>query len=154
MIEVKVKIEGLEAIEAAIKKAPRETATELRGAINKSIEKLANQTVKEAPVNKQSGGGNLRQNIMYGFRSILSGIVESKAPYSAYVHEGTRPHTIEVKHKRTLANRRTGEIFGPKVQHPGTAPNPFLTRAYEKVKGQIDSYFETAIERITQLMNK
>jgi len=153
-MEIKFKIEGMKEIEESIKRAPFETAIELEKAIGKSIVKLANQTLKEAPVNKKTGGGNLRQNIVYGFRSRFSGIVESMAPYSEYVHEGTRPHIIRIKNKKGLANRRTGQYFGPVVNHPGTAPNPFMVRAADKVRDQINGYFDKVVENVTKLMNK
>lgn len=156
MISIKFEFDkaSLDKIQQSIKKAPQETADALEGAIKKSIVKLANQTVKEAPVNKQTGGGNLRQNIMFGMRSKLSGVVESRAPYSVFVHEGTRPHEIRVKNKKVLANKRTGQVFGQKVNHPGTAPNPFLVRAADRVHGQITKYFEQAVERVTRLLKK
>lgn len=42
---------------------------------------------------------------------------------------GTAPHTITSHGDYPLRNRRTGQVFGRTVQHPGTAPQPFLRPA-------------------------
>ena len=145
---IKVKIEGLDKLAQGIKRAPALGIDETSKAVQKSVNLIWNQSLKESPVNKQTGGGNLRQNIKARMLTKLSGEVEAKAPYSLYVHEGTRPHIIEVKNKKVLANKRTGEIFGKRVNHPGTKANQFFIRAIEKSKIKINEFFETAIKNI------
>ena len=59
--------------------------------------------------------------------------------YGVFVREGTKPHTIEARNKKALRFFMGGqEIFVKKVHHPGTKPNPYPSRAYDKVKGQIE----------------
>jgi len=154
MIELKIEIEGFDKVEQAIKEAPINAVAELKIAVQKSTEALANQTVKEAPVNKQTGGGNLRQNIRFGMTGFLEGTVESKAKYSSDVHDGTPPHVIRPKDKLALANRRTGQFFGKKVNHPGTQPNPFMQRAIEKVKPRVQAFFDKALTNIAEKFNR
>lgn len=63
--------------------------------------------------------------------------VKATAPYAAAVHEGSRPHEIR-PHGKVLRfpTRGGGIVFAPKVQHPGTRPNPFLERAMTSVIGR------------------
>lgn len=147
-VQVSVKIKNLDAIKLAYKVAPAKMQLELHRAVEKTTLKIESQTKKEAPVNKQSGGGNLRQSIKSGMRGLASGFVEVNANYGVYVHEGTRPHQIRVRRARVLANTRTGQVFGRVVNHPGTAANPFLERAVKKVEKDIDGYFISAVQNV------
>ncbi|WP_304345576.1 HK97 gp10 family phage protein [Campylobacter showae] len=53
------------------------------------------------------------------------------APYAKFVHDGTAPHVIKPKRMKALANVKTGQMFGKKVNHPGTKANPYLLNAAE-----------------------
>ena len=46
--------------------------------------------------------------------------------YWAHVEYGTRPHEIRSKGPWPLRNRRTGQVFGRRVWHPGTRAQPFI----------------------------
>lgn len=70
--------------------------------------------------------------------------------YAIYVHEGTAPHVIEAKNKKVLANVKTGQVFGKRVNHPGTRPNRFMPRIAEQSKQEIDTLFSKALELIVK----
>ena len=57
--------------------------------------------------------------------------------YALIHHEGSRPHVIRARNAKYLRfpNRKTGQgwVFAKEVFHPGTAPNPFLTRFLREV---------------------
>ena len=72
-----------------------------------------------------------------------------KAEYAPYVEFGTAPHVIEVKNARVLANKQTGQFFGKRVNHPGTAANPFMERILAASQPAITDLFEHAMENIT-----
>lgn len=57
-------------------------------------------------------------------------IMESKASYSMFVHQGTRPHTIKPRTKKALSwpGARPPGMFS-RVNHPGYRGNPFLVEA-------------------------
>ena len=147
-MEIKVKIDGLDDLLAAAKRAPKVAVGEISKAVQKSVGTVHSAALREAPVNRQQGGGTLRQMINQRFTSKLSGEIESRANYSVYVHEGTRPHEIRIRNKRVLANKRTGQIFGKRVMHPGTKANPFMERALKKSQGKVNGYFKKATENI------
>ncbi len=148
MSKIIVDISGLEKLKRSLRDSPTVALSEIGTAMKKGAYAVQNQAIKEAPVNKQSGGGNLRQNIRVTLISKIKAVITSKAPYSSWVEDGTRPHVITIKNKRVLANRRTGQIFGTRVNHPGTSPNPFMKRAVERTKSQVSGFFKTAIKTI------
>jgi hypothetical protein len=142
--------ENWDRVKQALRDEPAKAFLEINGAIEKSIIRVHRNALVEAPVNKQSGGGNLRQMISKR-TSGLFGEVVSGAKYSIYVHGGTNPHPIEVKSKRVLANKRTGQVFGTRVNHPGTKANPFLARAVQDSLPEIKYFFAKALENIAKL---
>ena len=144
---VRVTIKNADEIKSAFKTAPERVSAEIGTAINRIITRVENEAKREAPVNKQGGGGNLRQSITSKMTGRTSGMVEVGASYGVYVHEGTSPHIIRVRTKRVLADKRSNSIFGAVVHHPGTRANPFLQRAVDNQSSFIDKEFENAVER-------
>ena len=69
--------------------------------------------------------------------------------------EGTRPHEIHPASANVLVfNTKSGDlVFTKLVRHPGTKTNPFLQRAVDKAREQIDSIwaelFEDLVEEAT-----
>ena len=148
-MNLKVTIQGLDKFADGIKRAPQLTVNELSKAVYKSIGTINTNAVKEAPANKQIGqGARLKQQIKFRMISKLAGVVEAFSPYAIFVHEGTRPHTIVPVYKKVLANKRTGEIFGKLVHHPGTKPNPFMERAIKNSAKKIEEFFSTALQNV------
>lgn len=151
MININVKIDGLDKLNRALIKAPAEVVNQMSTAVKKSILIIQKVAMREAPVNKQTGGGNLRQKIKTKMITKLSGVVESLAPYSIFVHEGTRPHDIRPVVAKGLANKRTGEYFGKLVHHPGTRANPYFARAVEKSGEKINQFFAEGMKKVVDL---
>lgn len=148
MIEVKFEIKGLDKLREAMRRSPELMINEVSKAVQKSALTVQSQAMRESPVNKQSGGGNLRQNIRASLINKTRAEVISKAPYSSYVEYGTGPHVITVKNKSVLANKRTGQFFGRTVHHPGTRLNPFMERALKLSQKKIEGFFRTAIDNV------
>ncbi|MER7488715.1 hypothetical protein ABTY20_22980 [Streptomyces sp. NPDC126497] len=56
--------------------------------------------------------------------------VESNHPATLYVHNGTRRHVIRPRNRQVLRFTVKGRVvFARVVNHPGTKPNPFMTKA-------------------------
>lgn len=56
--------------------------------------------------------------------------VGSELPYALDHHNGTRRHIIRAKPGKVLAFPSSGRmVFATQVNHPGTRPNLYLTRA-------------------------
>jgi hypothetical protein len=79
------------------------------------------QAIKEDPI---VSNGPLR----------VVGGVTSHAPYSVFVHQGTRPHVIRPRNAAALRFQSGGAtVFASSVNHPGTRARPFLTNAVARV---------------------
>lgn len=117
-----------------------------------STNKMHKLAVNKAPVQD----GKLRQGIKQDIQKAqFTGIVESTAPYSEAVEKGTKPHHIEIKRKKVLAGsarlatigvptKGGWAIYGKRVQHPGTRPQPFLFPAWTVAK----NYFMKQIKKL------
>jgi HK97 gp10 family phage protein len=145
---IRITIPNLSKLSAAYKSAPQRVATETRNAVAKTVLTIESNAKKEAPVNKQSGGGNLRQSVKGSMTGVASGKVVVEVKYGVFVEEGTRPHIIRTKSKRVLANKADKQIFGTVVHHPGTKANPFFARGIDKSRGVIEGYFTDALKRV------
>lgn len=148
MSNITVTVTGLKELAEAARKLPLVASKEISRATEKSMNAIWNRALKEAPVNKKTGGGNLRQNIRGRMVSRFKGVIQSFATYSLYVLEGTKPHVINVVKAKVLANKRTNQFFGKTVNHPGTQPNPFFERAVEASQEKIQGYVDKALQNI------
>jgi HK97 gp10 family phage protein len=148
-MEIQIKLLNAKELAAAFRKAPSIAIKEFGKAIGKTAFKIEGDAKRKAPVNKESGGGNLRQSIS-SRTSSASAVVAATAKYAAYVDQGTRPHTINVVNSRVLANKRTGQFFGRVVHHPGTRKQPFFTDA---VEGNQDFFNNTMTSALQSVLN-
>jgi hypothetical protein len=62
-------------------------------------------------------------------------IIGPTAEYAAFVNDGTPPHEIRSTGSWPLRNRATGQVFGPKVHHPGTRGVHYLERSLDAIGG-------------------
>jgi hypothetical protein len=60
--------------------------------------------------------------------------VQATADYALMVEVGTVAHVIESHGDYPLRNARTGAVFGKRVNHPGTAAQPFLRPALDDIR--------------------
>jgi HK97 gp10 family phage protein len=142
-VEVEVSTRGLD-FEAVAKILDEETKQQL-------IERLAEFAYYEAFFNAPWKTGKLA-------RSIVTKIEEGEAklqilvPYAKFVVEGTRPHEIRPVSANVLVFKsKSGDlVFTRLVRHPGTKPNPFLQRAVDKAREQIDDIWAELFENLVE----
>jgi hypothetical protein len=79
----------------------------------------------------------------------LQGAWYPQAKYAPFVEFPTAPHIIRAVNARGLANKDTGQYFGPVVRHPGTKGNPFMERILGAAQPEITIMFGQAMEKIT-----
>lgn len=56
--------------------------------------------------------------------------------YPAILDAGSRPHVIESHGDYPLRNRQTGQVFGRRVNHPGTKPTYWCRRSVMVLAGR------------------
>lgn len=102
---------------------------------------------KEAP-NKT---GNLRRSTQhYTKGSKEAGVAARGAPYWWHVEYGTAPHVITPKKSKALRFQiGKDEVYAKKVQHPGTAPNPFVKRAVNTLRSRkmVQQAFRASLQK-------
>lgn len=106
--------------------------TEVRRYIQRRVDATVVVARAEAPVKSMALKRSIHATYLGGSRWTIT----ASAPYAKFVHEGTRPHVIRARNARALRFfwERQGKVVTLRqVNHPGTAPNPFLTRAMNRV---------------------
>jgi HK97 gp10 family phage protein len=139
-----VQVKNLDKLTRSLEKYPKESEPILQRAIDASNAVLAKHTIKG---NVPWRTGNLVQSFRFASARLRASWFPT-ASYAKFVHDGTSPHTIEVKSRRVLANTDTGEIFGRRVQHPGTKAQPFLETNLGKSRKEIEKTFAKALDLI------
>lgn len=113
-VRVKINPAGLGQIEVGLAKLTRHIT-----------EEIADDARKRCPIDT----GELRESIHTAYPGKHRGWVLVGTDHWAPTEYGSKPHVIEVRRKRVLANKETGEVFGRKVRHPGTPEQPFMRPA-------------------------
>jgi len=146
-----VQIPNLPALTAAFSSYPSISQPVLQNAIVGAQAILAKYTVPGiVPVRT----GYLVQNWAFQIGTLMARWYP-QASYAPFVEFGTAPHVIVAKNAKVLANAATGQIFGTRVNHPGTKANPFMERIIAAAQADIDALFVQALEIInTQIASQ
>lgn len=147
-VQIAIEVKGLETLKKALKQAPELVGKEVQKALSLATTKTQASARKEAPVRT----GNLRRHIDFTLKP-FKGIVESKAEYGIYVHQGTRPHIITPSKKKALYWKEAPHPV-KSVRHPGTKANPFMERGAKGVEGEVNAIFQSAVKNITSKLAK
>ena len=138
-----------------IKKYSKETQGKIWNAVEITARFVANKAQTNLKTNNSYKTGRLSTSIQKGIKLDkvrLNAQVGSPLNYAAYVEFGTPPHIIEVKRKKVLA-RYTGtsggkegfQIFGKRVNHPGSRAKPYLFPAVESERRKFNKRIEKAV---------
>jgi hypothetical protein len=91
--------------------------------------------LEASPVKRFSSDGPM---LTVTIQSDTSPCAEDHKSYSLFVHDGTAPHVIDARPGGVLAFESHGQImFATSVNHPGTAPRPFLRSALEQLASSV-----------------
>lgn len=145
-----ITIKNLDELQRIFREAPAKLSKEVHTAIQVSVMAVQRNVMREAPVNKSYAGGNLRQSVRSRMLGVASGEVSVGAKYASHVEFGTRAHIILPRVKKALANKRTGQFFGKRVNHPGTKANPFFARGIDASRVAVDQAFLRAAQNALQ----
>lgn len=109
-----------------------------------AAERVTQEAKRRCPVSPQGSGdnpsGHLRSSIGWELGRTgrdLHADVGTDVDYALPVELGSRPHVIESHGDYPLRNRRTGQVFGRRVNHPGNPAQPYLRPALDSLHGEI-----------------
>ncbi len=117
----------------------QEIAGRIDGVTKRDMDRRARLVEAEAKRLVGVDTGRLRRTIRRqsgaGFVEVIAGR-PGRTPYLGFHIYGTPPHVIRVRRRKALRWYVDGEArFATKVNHPGTAANPFLQRALLAARG-------------------
>lgn len=126
--------------------AIRELLNSETGPVGRDLVVKAQRVTQDAkrrcPVSPSGSGdhssGHLRSSIDWDLSRDEEGLhadIGTTVDYALYVEFGTKPHIIESHGPYPLRNRKTGQVFGRRVRHPGTTAQPFLRPALDSIRG-------------------
>lgn len=138
MADLEIKVEGLKELEKTLSDLPLDLQNE---GLSPSLRAALEVIEEEAEANVPRDTGKLASTIRTvvkvdaGVGGLAEGAVVVGSPVGHLVEFGTQPHEItiddEKDDKKVLADPVSREVFGRKVQHPGTPARPFLRPALD-----------------------
>jgi hypothetical protein len=143
---VTVKVIGQKELEKAFRQSPKIVRDAIDPAIRKAILAIQARAITKIPVDR----GELRNANVPVF-STLKGVLENRAPYAIFVHEGTRPHFPPLHAIERWANRHgiNPYLVARAISKKGTKGIPFYDDAVKDSNPLIDSIFGQALTNIT-----
>lgn len=143
---ISVKIEGLDKIQEAFKKAPALVVSELKNAIQRALIILQNSARQYVPKDTSNLGSQIKTEMT----NALSGQVNADTKYALFVHEGSKPHWPPIKAITPWANRHNIPPFlvARSIAKKGTKPQPFFDWAKEATENDVSGIFNSAINNI------
>lgn len=132
-------------VEQKFDKLPEIAKEALARTIELTAQELWGQTKQEAPVDH----GRLAGSFTLDQISPLTWRVSTDVEYAMAVHEGTPPHTIYPVEKKALYWPGAAHPV-KKVNHPGTAGNPYGDRAIDNTEGRLDDFAQIAVDETLQ----
>ena len=146
MPQFKITIPKFNELKSKFKKFPDWVGAGLNTAIKLSAWEIVRSVQKETPVKT----GQLKRSVMPRF-STLRAVIEPKAKYAIFVHEGTRPHEIHPVRKKALYWK--GALHPVmSVRHPGSKANRFMERGLNDAKSKVDKIFINVIDKALNKM--
>lgn len=146
--ELEVKIDGLDNLKKLFKESPKIVTKNLNTAIKQSIFTLLANARVETPVDQ----GFLRNAGMVTSFQVLVGLLQNKAPYAQYVHDGTRPHWVPLNAIKGWADRHGVPAFLVQraIARKGTKARPFFKDSIDASQESIDKFFSQATTNIVE----
>jgi HK97 gp10 family phage protein len=133
----KLEVPGLEDIEPKAR----------RKIMRKAVRIGALEARKTAPDSGRKHKNKLNKSIRYDVMDKgMTGRIKARAPHAHLVHDGTKAHAIPAP-EDPLKRRRAFPLFagGHSERHPGARANPFLVRAGEKMRPEMEQVLREGV---------
>ena len=131
-----ITIKGGDQFKARLQKLAEKHPEVLDHALDDTADAMSLEAQRIVPVDT----GRLRGSINVK-REFLVKVIGTNVEYATDVEFGTGPHEIVAKNKKVLADKKKGIIFGKRVKHTGTKPQPYMRPAFENNKKRVAEFF-------------
>ena len=139
---IELNLAGLDEVRASFAKLVPETqAKVLRGLAQLAFDTAQRQVDTHTQTGALARSLRLRSD---GDGGWIIDHDQQHAPYTPFVHWGTRPHEIRPREKKALRwpsgqGGKTGFVFAKWVRHPGYAGDAWLVKAADEAVRQFDA---------------
>jgi ribosomal protein L5 len=113
--------------------SPKRWAKHKKQIVPDATERLVTRSKQEAPKRTRK----LERSIYADIRGDKA-TIRARAPYAGFVISGTPPHIIRAKDKPLRFQIGGRVVFARSVNHPGTKPNDFFSRALQAEQRRIE----------------
>lgn len=143
---IELEIKNLDRLKAKMDQFPAIAEKHINRAIARALNRIFGEEKLQAPVDTAMLRDNWKVDI-----GRFEGSFRSNAPYALAVHNGTRPHPVAAKSLEAWARKRglNPWAVAKSIAKNGTKANPFLKRAVDLQKDNVNKEFATALENIT-----
>ena len=131
-----ITIKGGDKFQSTLQKIAEKHPEVLDHALDDTADAMSLEAQRIVPVDT----GRLRASINVK-RDYLVKVIGTNVEYATDVEFGTGPHEIVAKNKKVLADKKKGIIFGKRVKHTGTKPQPYMRPAFENNKKRVAEFF-------------
>lgn len=144
-----IQIKGLSKIAKNFADAPVTIARNLQKAVGEAAFKVTEIAKREAPAKTRILRRSIRPRI-----GVLEAVVSPNVVYAKWVHDGTNPYEIRPKRKKALFWK--GALHPVRrVRHPGIKANPFMERAADGSRQDVEKIFQKYVDQsVTALVKK
>lgn len=146
-----IEIIGLDEMQKAFSESPRIIGEVLGDSTKEAGKKIFRQAVKEAP----HYTGNMQRSMHMEY-SPIEVEVRPMADYAENVEFGTKPHAVPYSEIAPWALKKGLNPWAviSSIKKKGTKANPFMGRTREGVSGLVQDIFNSALEKIANLLAK
>lgn len=153
-MQIDVRIEGLERLQAGVAGAPATLATEVRTALTAGSLLIEGAARGLAPKDIGRLGGSITHTITGGGANLTSKIGPSVA-YGLYVEKGRKPGRMPpIGAIQGWANRKgiNPYVLARSIARKGTKPRPYMLPAFERNRGAVVNLFAKVAQRVVVRM--
>jgi hypothetical protein len=154
MISYQLKVEGLDGLERAFRRAPDLTKSKVTTAMNQSLVRLQATAKSLAPVDTSRLRSSILIEPVVWSGSEARGQVGTNVEYAAHQEQGTGIYgptgqPIRPRTKKVLAWKK-GNTWHFAKEVKGVRPKWYMRGSIERNQSAINGYFATALDEVTQ----
>ncbi len=125
---------NLQASSGSLREQLRDLGAALQNNLSQAVRVVSDAVYRDAKGTTlfKDRSGETRGAITETVNGLSGKVTRGRKRYMSFLANGTRPHVIEARRSGTLAFQMNGQtMFRQRVNHPGTAPRPFMQHAYD-----------------------